>query len=452
MFAELLKIYRRSSNLYKLLTFIKNIVLYEIRMNMRRNFNLLNIPYKICILFISLLFLTNFKIGCAQILLQPEIGTITSINSGTDRIIDMMREEDEENQENIKFDETSDTPKISEPAEVPKNKEVQPIEEKSEDFEIFYPPSNVETFYSPSKYNDHSEKSDSKNANIKITPSKNDDKKTNTIYKQKNNPSKIRIITSAGGGIQKVDTGNGGEIKNHIVGMDIAIVREIKNPSSKLLIGGLVDFNHNKYDNEANGINGSGKSNALTVGIIAKHIGNNGFYYEGSARLGRAKTDFQSNNSMYNTQYEESAPIYAGHTRIGKIIKLNDSNNIDIYGSYSFAHQDRINLRLSSNENYDLGSLNSNRLRAGCRMTTRVNNGKVYYGLAYQYETDAKIKARQNGNEIYSSSGRGNSGLIELGYRISTNKDKTSNIDINAAGFAGRQKGFSIMAQFVKSL
>lgn len=414
---------------------------------------MLNIPYKICTLFILLFFLINFKIGHAQILLQPEIGTITSINSGTDRIIEMIREEFEEkdlDEENEKLDESSGTiSKDSETPEISKDEKAQYIEEKAEELEVFYPPSNVEIFYPSSNKNDYSEKNNSKNANIKTVPSKNIDERSNNNHKRKND-SKFRIIAATGGGLKKIDTGNGGEIKNHIIGMDIAAVREIKNPNSKLLIGGLIDYNHNKYDNEANGIDGSGKSNAWTVGIIARHIGNSGFYYEGSARLGRANTDFQLNNPRYNTQYEESAPVYAGHTRIGKIIKIDEINNVDIYGSYSFAHQDRINLNLSSNESYNLGSLNSNRLRAGCRMTTKVHNGKIYYGLAYQYEAASKIKARQNGNELFSSSGRGNSGLFELGYRISTSRDRTSSIDFNAAGFAGREKGFSVMAQFVK--
>ena len=304
-------------------------------------------------------------------------------------------------------------------------------------------------FYPPSKVNNYNEENDNKNANTKSIPLKNIVEKSNNTYKQKKD-TKFRIIATTGGGLQKVNTGNGGEIKNHIAGVDVAMVREIKNPNSKLLIGGLIDYNHNKYDNEANGIDGNGKSNAWAVGVIARHIGNSGFYYEGSARLGRAKTDFQLNNSIYDVQYEESAPIYAGHTRIGKIINLDKINNVDIYGSYSFAHQDRINLNLSANESYNLGSLDSSRLRAGCRMTTKVHNGKIYYGLAYQYEAAAKIKARQNDNELFSSSGRGSSGLFELGYRISTNRDRTSNIDFNAAGFAGREKGFSIVAQFVK--
>ena len=170
--------------------------------------------------------------------------------------------------------------------------------------------------------------------------------------------------------------------------------------------------------------------------------------------MGRAKTDFQSDNFKegINVHYEESAPVYAGHARLGKVIKLNEKGNIDVYGSYSFSHQDRVNINLSTNENYNVGSINSNRLRAGCRITKKLNNGKLYYGLAYQYEANAKIKSRQNGNDVDMSSAKGNSGIMELGYKISADKNKTASIDINTTGFAGRQKGFVIQAQFTKMI
>ena len=410
---------------------------------------MLNIPYKLCLLLILFMFLVNFKIVHAQILLQPEIGTITSINSGTDRIVEMLREEDENLDEKIEKTNKSEATKVSEVVEVSKSSEtISSIEEKSEDIEIFYPHSEINKKSDDIKKPINENvllKSDSKNLNI------NHNKKTEQKIKT-NNDSKTRIITAVSGGIQKVDTGNGGEIKNHISGVDIAVVRKIKNQDSKIFIGGVIDYNHNKYDNEFNSLNGSGKSDALTVGIVAKHVGNSGYYYEGSARLGRAKTDFNLNNEAYKINYDESAPVYAGHVRMGKIVKLNKKNSVDVYGSYSFSHQDRVNLKLPSNETYNLGSIDSNRLRAGCRMSTKVHNGKIYYGLGYQYEANAKIKARQNGTEIDSSSGKGNTGLLELGYKISASKNKTANVDLNATGFAGRQKGFIVQAQFIKML
>ena len=409
---------------------------------------------KICILFLALFFLINFKIGHAQILLQSEIGTITSINSGTDRIVEMLREEQSEEVSEENTNETTNSPDIQEVSEKAENKNTLPVEEKSEDVEIFFPSS---TSNDENNLNYNEQNSDNKVINQSIIQKNNKgslNKKYNYKIKRKDeNQSKTKIITSVGGALQKVDTGNGGEIKNHISGVDIAVVREIKNPSSKLFIGGVVDYNHNSYDNKFNGVTGDGKSDAFTFGILAKHLGDNGFYYEGSVRLGRAKTDFQTHNfNGRYIQYDESAPVYAGHARLGKIVKFDEQNSVDIYGSYTFAHQDQIKVRLSANENYNLGSIDSSRLRAGCRMTTKMHNGKLYYGLAYQYESNLKIKSRQNGNEIDTASGKGSSGLLELGYKFSTNKNKTASIDINVAGLAGRQKVISFQAQFIKRL
>lgn len=415
---------------------------------------------KICILFFSLFFLVNFKIGHAQILLQSEIGTITSINSGTDRIVEMLREED--SQENTEEDlqksperntnKTISSTNMKEVTETAESENTLPVEKRSEDIEIFFPYSTSNN-ENKSNYN---EQNSNDEAIIQSTVQKNDEESLNKSYnykiKRKNGKkAKTKIITSAGGALQKVDTGNGGEIKNHISGVDIAVVREIKNPSSKLFIGGVIDYNHNSYDNKFNGVAGDGKSDAFTFGILAKHLGDNGFYYEGSARLGRAKTDFQTHNfNERYVHYDESAPVYAGHARLGKIVKFDEQNSVDIYGSYTFAHQDQMKVKLSANENYNFGSIDSSRLRAGCRMTTKLHNGKFYYGLAYQYESNLKIKLRQNGNEIDTANGKGSSGLLELGYKFSTNKNKTASIDINVAGLAGHQKGVSFQAQFIK--
>ena len=418
-----------------------------------------NIPYKICtFIALFLLFLINFNLCNAQILTQPRIGTITSINEGTDRIIHMLQEDDEEYEEQNIPSETSEE-KIPQSNPIVKNEDSQYIEKENEDIEIFEPHSNPNIWQNQNhNENSHEENALKENAVNKIRndcsnvnhTSKNDVKSTNNRI---NSSTNERIIAAVSGGIHKINTGNSGEIKNHITGFDIAVIRELKNTHSKLKIGGVIDYNHNKYDNEANGILGSGKSNALMVGVLARQMGKNNFYYEGSARFGRAKTDLNSNNFGINTiSYKESAPTYAGHAKLGKIIKLNDKNSVDVYGLYSFAHQDRVNVNISSNETYNLGSLYSSKLKTGCRMTTKVKNGKIYYGLAYQYEARAKIKSRQNGIETGISSGRGNSGLIELGYKLSINKDKSASIDLNASGFSGRQKGFTFQAQFVKMI
>ena len=417
-----------------------------------------NISCSIFALLIVLFVLVNIKTVSAKALTQPIVGTITSINSGTERIEEMLQDETEKTEN--KHEQTS---KVSHEEPKPvvneKNKDLS-----EEDIEIFNPVTKDEE---KNSYNDNNQEDMSTNEDISQEIETFDvNSKYSAITKTKTNvddnpikqsSDKTKIIAAAGGGVLKVDTGDGGEIKNKISGADIGFIRELKTSSGQLKIGGIVDYNHNSYDNNSNGIDGSGKSEALTIGIIAKQSRDDGVYYEGSARLGRAKTDFNSNSfviddTVFRVNYEESAPVYAGHAKLGKIININDDKYADIYGVYSFAHQDRVNLKSSEGGNIRFGSIDSNKLKTGCRMTTKIKNGKIYYGLAYQYETSAKIKATHNGNEIDISSGRGGSGLVELGYKISADKDKTMNIDLNATGFAGRQKGFIIQAQLIKMI
>ena len=408
--------------------------------------NFRGIMYEICSLLLILSFiLINAKTVNAQILIQPEIGAITNINSGTDRIIEILHEEKYEEEQSLDTDNVSD--KIIEKAN-------QKNEIENQDVEVFYPYSNSKNENKPI-YNIQKQKFEDGDISLKM---ENENKKnTNYTSEIKNDDlRKTKIVTAVSGGIQTVDTGNGGEVKNKISGVDIGFIRELKTTSGKLSIGGIIDYNHDSYDNKFRDIDGEGESNAFMVGIVAKQSKSNGLYYEGSARLGSAKTHLQSdyytmNGIKTNIDFKKTTPVYAGHVKMGRIIKCDKKNDADIYGVYAFSHQDHMNLPLSSNEHYKLGSINSNRVKVGCRMTTKVSNGKIYYGLAYQYEGSEKIKARYNGDNVSAASGKGSSGLLELGYKISADKHKTLNIDLNASGFAGRQKGFTVQAQLIKS-
>ncbi len=393
------------------------------------------------ILAILLIFVTNFKIGHAQTLSQPMIGTITGINAGTERIIEMLQEDETSKDEHKSAETEGDNPGIT---------------TESNEIEIFYPPSEPQI---NSNYSDKNQDIETFNETttdkIEIEQIKNNcDLEKQQIDKKINH---TKIITAVSGGVLKVDTDNGGEIKNKISGADIGFVRELKTSSGKLLVGGIVDYNHNSYDSDFKDVDGKGNSNALTVGVIAKQSRHDGVYYEGSIRLGRAKTsldadNLQINRNKFDIHYEKSAPVYAGHAKLGKIIKLNEKETADIYGIYAFSHQDHMNFELPDSENCRLSSIDSNRLKVGCRMTTKVKNGKIYYGLSYQYEAKASVKARHNDVEISSADGKGSSGVLELGYKLSAGKDNTVNVDLNASGFVGQQKGFIFQAQLLKSI
>lgn len=141
-----------------------------------------------------------------------------------------------------------------------------------------------------------------------------------------------------------------------------------------------------------------GTNNAGDIGAIYggdSYTGNmhrNGFYYEGSFRAGKVKTDFASDNidktgAFGRVTYDTSATTLAGHLKIGKAFRLNKNNFLDVYGIYYHAHQNGMSADLSSGEHYNFSSANSGRFRIGYRLTTKVSKiSKIYTGLAYQYE------------------------------------------------------------------
>ena len=350
----------------------------------------------------------NIKFANAQVLTQPAVGTISTLNEGTDRIMEMIDKEIEKEKNLSK-----------------KSKE------KKSDIKFEKEKTDVETFYPVTEM---------------LKENKNETEKE--ILENKNDTAaKTKIIAAIGGGVEKVNTDNGGEIKNKIGGADIAYIRELKTTSGTLTVGGVIDYSHNNFESDSY-IDGDGKIKAITAGIVAKQNRDDGVYYEGSVRMGHAKTNL---NSASGFDYDESAKVYAGHIKAGKNIKMSEKNSVDIYGTYNFAHQDGINVKTSSNGKYELDTITGNKLKVGCRMSTKVRNGKIYYGIAYQHELSAKVKAKSEDNEPHFSKAKGGSGLLELGYKISADKNDSLNLNLNATGFAGRQKGVIFQLQLSKS-
>lgn len=346
-------------------------------------------------LFAILTFLfINVRMTEAHSVGQAELGAITTVNAGTDRIMEIL-------------------------AESPSKEAVKSEQENYKQPEVY---TDIETFYPHSR----SKVKDSRD----ITG-----KEDNTTTK---------IVTSINGGVEKLETAYDGEVKNKIVGADIAYIRELPTSSGTFIIGGVVDYTQNNFD--LNDTTEEGKSSSITAGIVAKQMKSNGFYYEGSIRTG--KTDTELNNSDCN--FDKSVGVYAGHLKLGKIVKMDENNKMDIYGAYAFSHQKNTKIIADDGEKYECGSLDSNRFRVGCRVTNKVKNSKFYYGVAYECETSSSIKLRHEDN-LYDTNASGNSGLVELGYQISASKNDSVNINLNATGYAGNKKGGIFNIKFTKS-
>ena len=249
----------------------------------------------------------------------------------------------------------------------------------------------------------------------------------------------------------KLRAQSGSHVDNKGIGMNLGFAREIENKNGKLLIGPVIEYGHGSYDSyQDSGIKADGKSSYWGIGVIAKQTNHNGFYYEGSLRAGRTKSDYNSDlRPGLHVNYDSSATYWAAHLGVGKLEDIGHDNTLDYYGKYFYSHTGSDSTYLNgANETANFDAVNSHRIRLGARLTHALNEkNKLYGGLAWQYEFKGDARATYSvSGEAPSPSVKGSSGMIELGWQVKPGKSPMT-IDLGVTGWVGKQRGITANVQ-----
>jgi len=249
----------------------------------------------------------------------------------------------------------------------------------------------------------------------------------------------------------KLRAESGSHVDNKGIGMNLGFAREIENKSGKLLVGPVIEYGHGSYDSyQDSGIKADGKSSYWGIGVIAKQTNDNGFYYEGSLRAGRTKSDYNSDlRPGLHVSYDSSATYWAAHLGVGKLEDIGHDNTLDYYGKYFYSHTGSDSAYLNgANETANFDAVNSHRIRLGARLTHALNEkNKIYGGLAWQYEFKGDARATYSvSGEAPSPSVKGSSGMIELGWQVKPGKSPMT-IDLGVTGWVGKQRGITANVQ-----
>ena len=249
----------------------------------------------------------------------------------------------------------------------------------------------------------------------------------------------------------KLRAESGSHVDNKGIGMNLGFAREIENKNGKLLVGPVIEYGHGSYDSyQDSGIKADGKSSYWGIGVIAKQTNNNGFYYEGSLRAGRTKSDYNSDlRPGLHVNYDSSATYWAAHLGVGKLEDIGHDNTLDYYGKYFYSHTGSDSTYLNgANETANFDAVNSHRIRLGARLTHALNEkNKIYGGLAWQYEFKGDARATYSvSGEAPSPSVKGSSGMIELGWQVKPGKSPMT-IDLGVTGWVGKQRGITANLQ-----
>ena len=238
-----------------------------------------------------------------------------------------------------------------------------------------------------------------------------------------------------GGGSFRHETGSYVDMKGWNLGVGWA--RENAVQAGTLTFGPFIEYGRGSYDSYLDdGTHGSGKTNYLGAGVMAKIETKAHNWVDSSLRIGRTKSDY---TGLAN--YDTTSTYYGVQVGVGKDFYVRENDTVGAYVRYAYAHTAGTSAHLSSGETFDFDAVNSHRLRVGTRYTHGVTAlSQLYAGLAWEYEFDGDARATSQGDSAPSPSLKGGSALLELGYRFAPQGSRMS-YDLKLNGWQGKRKG-----------
>lgn len=227
-------------------------------------------------------------------------------------------------------------------------------------------------------------------------------------------------------------------------------VGETKKVNDDLLSWGVFyengSGNYRTYNNfNGNDLTGFGSSVYNGGGAMLRYDNNSGTYIQAGVRAGNLKNslgDAVADGFGTVGGYSIDSFYYGTLLGVGKIIQLNETDNIDVYGKYFYTHHDGESVNILGDDvNFD--SAESNRVRLGARYNKTLSEKlSGYYGLAWDYEFSGDADTYIAGFDVDNESLKGSTVVIEAGLHYAPDNSPWS-IDLGLQGYAGQREGFS---------
>lgn len=248
----------------------------------------------------------------------------------------------------------------------------------------------------------------------------------------------------------KIGSGSTADVNG--TSMLLGASRKYQGNGGYIMLGGFVEGGWGSYNTHSNfsadsEINSSGKTSYHGLGIAARNIRDNGVYTAATLRLGRAFTHHNSSNLTDTNgdmaRYDSDSVYYGVNLGVGKVHKLSDKNQLDVYGKYLFLHQTGADLTILGDQ-ITFNSINSHRLRAGAKLTHQANsNLNTYIDLGYEYEFNGKASASASGDELPYLSVRGGTATAEIGLVYKPKTVKNFETKLGFQGYIGKRQGYA---------
>lgn len=252
----------------------------------------------------------------------------------------------------------------------------------------------------------------------------------------------VASFATMGGGSIRQETGS--HVDTRTWNAIIALGHKNEKEKCSFEYGAFFEYGRGNYTTHNGDQRGDGSTYYTGGGLLAKWQKKDGIYVEGSLRAGNVHDDAKNvlRDAMGNPySYETDAPYWGVHVGVGKVIQLNESSELDVYGK--FFHNHRNSVSFDAGGHYDLDAVNSDVLRLGTRYVMKREKWNFYGGLAYEQEFSGKAEGTADGMAIRGADTSGGSLRAELGAVLNPKKDGPITLDFNLSGFAGKKRGLT---------
>jgi autotransporter-associated beta strand protein len=227
--------------------------------------------------------------------------------------------------------------------------------------------------------------------------------------------------------------------------------------STTLTVGAFFEYGFGSYDTynsfpNAPNVHGSGDTRYIGGGILAglsfDNVGPGRLYTEASLRFGTIHNEFRSSDFAMTqgapTSFESDSNYFGFHVGLGYIWQINESTDLDFYVKYLYTRQKGDSVTLTTGEPIVFEDAISSRVRAGARLTKRINEHVApYVGVGWEYEFNGDAKASSRGQKFATPSLRVASGFGEVGLAFKPSKDLPVTFELGAQAHFGKKKGIS---------
>lgn len=198
-----------------------------------------------------------------------------------------------------------------------------------------------------------------------------------------------------------------------------------------------LEFGHADFDT-ASVFNSKGDGEYYGVGALARWHVADGFYTEGSVRMGWLDAGFDGDAA---TGGFDQSGLYAGfHLGGGRVFALTDASSLDVFAQYFYTHQSFDDVKVAGSD-MTVDDADSSRTRLGARYTYAGSQWRGWAGLAWDHEFDGETGGSASGVALNDAPTlEGNAAVTECGVSW---QDAASPWVVNAriGGYAGDRDG-----------